>query len=122
MVVLLLGLLSKIAFVAALVPRPVLGGAGVVMFGMVAATGIRILATVDYEKSRGSVFVVAILIGLGMIPLVASPLFKPLPDGLKALLDSAILIASITAVALNAVFNSDQRDTALPSPVLSNHA
>ncbi len=120
-IMLLLGLLPKIAFVAASVPQSVLGGAGVVMFGMVAATGIRILASVDYEKQRGSVFVVAISIGFGMIPLVAPTLFKAAPDVLKTLLDSGILLASITAVSLNAYFNSDQLSTAVHAPIVSDH-
>ena len=102
---LLLGLLPKIAFIAASVPQCVLGGAGVVMFGMVAATGIRILATVDYATNRSNVFVVAISIGFGMIPLVAPTLFHTAPEMLRTLLDSGILLASITAVALNAFFS-----------------
>ncbi len=107
-IMLLLGLLPKLAFIAASIPQCVLGGAGVVMFGMVAATGIRILATVDYEGRRGNVFVVAISIGFGMIPLVAPTLFRSAPDMLKTMLDSGILLASVTAVALNAFFNPDQ--------------
>jgi len=101
-----------------------LGGAGVVMFGMVAATGIRILATVDYEARRGNVFIVAISIGFGMIPLVAPTLFKSAPDVLKTMLDSGILLASVTAVALNAFFNPDQlADGAQAAPlVIADHA
>lgn len=107
-IMLLLGLLPKVAFIAASVPQCVLGGAGVVMFGMVAATGIRILATVDYERNRGNVFIVAISIGFGMIPLVAPTLFKAAPDMLKTMLDSGILLASVVAVALNVYFNPGQ--------------
>jgi NCS2 family nucleobase:cation symporter-2 len=105
-IMIVLGLLPKVAFVAASVPQCVLGGAGVVMFGMVAATGIRILASVDYERQRGNVIIVAVSIGMGMIPLVAPTLFKAAPDMLKTMLDSGILLASITAVALNAFFNA----------------
>ncbi len=107
-IMLVLGLVPKLAFVAASVPQCVLGGAGVVMFGMVAATGIRILASVDYEGRRGNVFIVAISIGFGMIPLVAPTLFHAAPEMLKTMLDSGILLASVTAVALNAFFNPDQ--------------
>ena len=107
-IMLLLGLVPKLAFIAASVPQCVLGGAGVVMFGMVAATGIRILASVDYEARRGNVFIVAISIGFGMIPLVAPTLFHAAPEMLKTMLDSGILLASVTAVALNAFFNPDQ--------------
>jgi NCS2 family nucleobase:cation symporter-2 len=105
-IMLLLGLLPKVAFVCASVPQCVLGGAGVVMFGMVAATGIRILSTVDYARNPSNLFIVALSIGFGMIPLVAPTLFHTAPDMLKTMLDSGILLASIAAVALNAYFNS----------------
>ncbi len=107
-IMLLLGLLPKVAFVCASVPQCVLGGAGVVMFGMVAATGIRILSTVDYQRNPSNLFIVALSIGFGMIPLVAPTLFHTAPDMLKTMLDSGILLASIVAVALNAYFNPHQ--------------
>ena len=121
---LLLGLLPKLAFVAASVPQCVLGGAGVVMFGMVAATGIRILASVDYERQRGNVFIVAVSIGFGMIPLVAPTLFKAAPDMLKTMLDSGILLASVASVALNVFFNPGQLAAGAhaASPALADHA
>lgn len=105
-IMLLLGLLPKMAYVVASVPQCVLGGAGVVMFGMVAATGIRILASVDYQTARHNLFVVAISIGFGMIPLVAPTLFRAAPDMLKPILDSGILLATLAAVLLNAFFNA----------------
>jgi len=104
-IMLILGLIPKLAFVVATVPQCVLGGAGVVMFGMVAATGIKILSSVDYARHRNSLFVVAISIGFGMIPLVAPTLFRSFPEILKPILDSGILLATVAAVALNAFFN-----------------
>jgi len=100
-----LGLLPKLAFVVASVPQCVLGGAGVVMFGMVAATGIKILAGVNYTIQRHNLFTVAIAIGFGMIPLVSPQLFKSAPAIFKPILDSGILLATVAAVALNAYFN-----------------
>ena len=50
-------------------------------------------------------FVVAISIGFGMIPLVAPNFFRQLPHALHPLLESGILLAAIVAVALNAFFN-----------------
>ena len=41
------------------------------MFGMVAATGIRILSNVDFQHNRNNAMIVAVSIGVGMIPLVA---------------------------------------------------
>ena len=87
------------------VPLVVLGGAGLVMFGMVAATGARILTAVDFKNNRFNLFVVAISIGFGMIPLVAPNFFKNLPHDLHPLLESGILLCALVAVLLNAFFN-----------------
>jgi len=104
-ILVLLGLLPRLAFVVASVPTCVLGGAGIVMFGMVAATGIRILGGVDFQTNRDNLYIVAISIGFGMIPLVADKFFSQMPKGLGPLLGSGILLASIAAVLLNLYFN-----------------
>jgi NCS2 family nucleobase:cation symporter-2 len=100
-----LGLLPKLAFIVASVPMFVLGGAGIVMFGMVAATGIRILSAVNFTSNRNNLYIVAISIGFGMIPLVADKFFVQMPKVLGPLLGSGILLASIVAVVLNLFFN-----------------
>jgi len=107
-----LGLLPKMAALVEAVPQFVLGGAGLVMFGMVAATGIRILAAVDFTHKRHNLYVVAISIGFGMVPLVAPRWFQHMNHNLHPLLDSGILLASISAVALNLFFNGDKGDVA----------
>ena len=75
-IMLVLGLLPKLSALVEAVPVVVLGGAGVVMFGMVAATGARILTGVDFKTNRYNLFVVAISVGFGMIPLVAPNFFR----------------------------------------------
>ncbi|WP_298960327.1 nucleobase:cation symporter-2 family protein [uncultured Methylobacterium sp.] len=104
-IMLILGLLPKMAALVEAVPQVVLGGAGLVMFGMVAATGARILATVDFRTNQKNMFVVAVAVGFGMIPLVAPTFFRNLPHALHPLLESGILLAALVAVLLNAVFN-----------------
>ncbi|RVU13971.1 nucleobase:cation symporter-2 family protein [Methylobacterium oryzihabitans] len=104
-IMLILGLLPKMAALVEAVPQVVLGGAGLVMFGMVAATGARILATVDFRTNQKNMFVVAVAVGFGMIPLVAPAFFRNLPHALHPLLESGILLAALVAVLLNAVFN-----------------
>ena len=104
-IMLLLGLLPKMSALVEAVPLVVLGGAGLVMFGMVAATGARILTGVDFNNNKYNLFVVAISVGFGMIPLVAPTFFKAMPESLKPLLDSGILLSAVVAVALNAFFN-----------------
>ena len=82
-----------------------LGGAGLVMFGMVAATGARILTSVDFRNNRFNLFMVAISVGFGLIPLAAPGFFRNLPHDLQPLLESGILLCAIVSVLLNAFFN-----------------
>jgi uric acid transporter len=109
-ILIVLGLLPKMAALVESLPTFVLGGAGLVMFGMVAATGIRILANVDYKSNRNNLFIVAVSIGFGMVPLVAPNFKQWLPHGIHPLIESGILLASISAVALNLYFNGGQGD------------
>ncbi|MER2509078.1 MAG: nucleobase:cation symporter-2 family protein [Amaricoccus sp.] len=104
-IMIVLGLIPKMAALVESLPTVVLGGAGLVMFGMVAATGVRILSAVDFKTSRNNLFVVAISVGLGMIPVVAPDFKMWLPHAIHPLIDSGILLASIGAVGLNAFFN-----------------
>jgi uric acid transporter len=104
-IMVLLGLLPKLAVLVASVPLFVLGGAGVVMFGMVAAAGIRILGGVDFKGQRHNLYIVAISVGFGMIPLVAPKFFDRLPAQLAPLLHSGIVLAAVAAFLLNLYFN-----------------
>ena len=119
---LLMGLVPKLGALVAAVPLFVLGGAGIVMFGMVAATGIRILTEVDYRINRNNLYIVAIASGFGMIPLVAPNFFKALPEQLGPILHSGILLSALAAVVLNVFFNGVHRaeppreDIVLPPP------
>jgi len=73
--------------------------------GMVAATDARILTAVDFRNNRFNLFVVAISVGFGLIPLAAPGFFRNLPHDLQPLLESGILLCAVVAVLLNAFFN-----------------
>jgi len=107
-IMIVLGMLPKMAALVESVPQFVLGGAGLVMFGMVAATGIRILANVDFKGNRHNLYIVAIAIGAGMIPLVAPRWSQQMPNALHPLLESGILLTAVAAVALNLYFNGSK--------------
>jgi NCS2 family nucleobase:cation symporter-2 len=107
-----LGLLPKMAAFVESIPTFVLGGAGLVMFGMVAATGIRILSTVDYKNNRNNLYIVALSIGFGLIPLVAPRWTQHMTHSLHPLLESGILLTAVAAVLLNLFFNGAKGDTA----------
>jgi uric acid transporter len=111
-IMIVLGLLPKMAAFVEAIPQFVLGGAGLVMFGMVAATGIRILSTVDYKGNRNNLYIVALAIGFGLIPLVAPRWTQQMASGLHPLLESGILLTAVAAVALNLFFNGAKGDTA----------
>ncbi|WP_374677402.1 nucleobase:cation symporter-2 family protein [Piscinibacter sp.] len=112
LIMIVLGMLPKMAAFVEAIPQFVLGGAGLVMFGMVAATGIRILATVDFKGNRHNLYIVALSIGFGLIPLVAPRWTQQMAHSLHPLLESGILLTSVAAVALNIFFNGAQEDRA----------
>jgi uric acid transporter len=100
----LLGLFPKLAAVVAAIPLPVLGGAGFALFGTVAATGIRTLARVDFERNA-NVIIVAVSLALGIIPVAATDFYSGFPPGMQIVLNSGITAGSIAAIVLNVAFN-----------------
>ena len=111
-IMVVLGMLPKMAAFVEAIPQFVLGGAGLVMFGMVAATGIRILSTVDYKGNRNNLYIVALAIGFGLIPLVAPRWTQQMSHALHPLLESGILLTAVAAVVLNIFFNGARGDEA----------
>lgn len=109
-ILLVLGLLPKMSALVESIPTVVLGGAGIIMFGMVAATGVRILGAVDFKNNHYNSLIVAASIGIGMIPLVAPKYAQWLPHSLHPLIESGIVLASISALLLNVFFNGAKAD------------
>ena len=109
-ILIVLGLLPKMAALVESLPTVVLGGAGLVMFGMVTATGIRILSGVDFKGNRYNSLIVAVAIGVGMIPLIAPNFKQWMPHGIHPLIESGILLTSIAALTLNLFFNGASED------------
>ena len=102
-----LGLLPKFAALVAGIPVAVLGGAGIVMFGMVAAAGIRILGEVDFEREH-NMFIVAVSVGLGLGVTVVPQAFAVVPQSVRWLFSEGIVVGSLAAVFLNLIFNGSQ--------------
>ena len=111
-IMIVLGLLPKMSALVESIPQFVLGGAGLVMFGMVAATGIRILGNVDFKTNKNNLYIVAISLGAGLIPLVAPRWTQQMANSLHPLLESGILLTALTAVLLNFYFNGSRADQA----------
>lgn len=100
----LLGMLPKIGALATVIPNPVLGGAMIVMFGMVGVQGIRMLQQVDF-KDNNNLLVSAISIGLGLGITVYPQIFQAFPQSLQIILNNGVVIGSFSAVILNIIFN-----------------
>ncbi|MFF7729433.1 nucleobase:cation symporter-2 family protein [Streptomyces sp. NPDC008001] len=116
----LLGLSPAFASLIAVVPRPVLGGAGIVLFGTVAASGIQVLLGAGLDKGD-NLLVAAVSLGVGTIPVVSRTFYDggAVPGTLRTLLDSGVSAGCLTAVLLNLAFNhlGRRRRDAGPSPV-----
>lgn len=103
-ILVILGLLPVLGRVVAAVPTAVLGGAGIVLFGTVAASGIRTLAKVEY-KNNMNLIIVATSIGFGMIPIAAPAFYDKFPDWFATIFHSGISSAAVMAILLNLLFN-----------------
>ncbi len=100
----LLGLLPKAGALATIIPTPVLGGAMIVMFGMVGVQGVQILHQVDFTKGA-NLMVASLSIGLGLGVTVYPQIFQQLPTEAQIILGNGVVIGSATAVILNLILN-----------------
>ena len=75
-------------------------------------TRIRILSTVDFKGNRHNLYIVALSVGFGLVPLVAPRWFQQMPHSLHPLLESGILLTAVAAVVLNIFFNGAREDRA----------
>ncbi|MGE7882561.1 xanthine permease PbuX [Bacillus sp. NPDC094077] len=99
-----LGFIPKIAAITTIIPKSVLGGAMLAMFGMVMAYGIKMLSSVDFGKQE-NLLIVACSVGIGLGVTVVPTLFSQLPESVRILTDNGIVLGSASAVLLNMVFN-----------------
>ncbi|MFP4976463.1 nucleobase:cation symporter-2 family protein [Paenibacillus sp. CN-4] len=108
-----LGLLPKLAALTTVVPNAVLGGAMIVMFGSVAASGMSILSEVDLRKD-GNLLIAACSIAVGLGSATLPQIFDQLPEFARMLLQNGIVSGSLTAIVLNLVLTKS-KETAVPA-------
>lgn len=95
----LLGLFPAVGLVFSLIPEPVLGGATLLMFGTVAAAGIRIIAS--QTINRKATLVIAISLSLGLSVELVPDILCQLPDTLRNIFSSGITTGGLTAIIAN---------------------
>jgi xanthine permease len=103
-ILIILGLVPKVAAITTIIPPAVLGGAMVAMFGMVIAYGIKMLGNVEFTTQE-NLLIVAVSVGIGLGVTVVPDLFAQLPSSIRILTDNGIVAGSLTAIILNIVFN-----------------
>lgn len=108
-IMMLLGLCPKLAAIVSCIPPMVLGGAGLAMFGMVAASGIRSLSKVEFHDNC-NMMVIAISVGVAMIPVCSPGFYSKFPVTMQLICNSSITIGSITAMLLNFLLNKPQKE------------
>lgn len=109
-ILVLMGLVPMLGALIAAVPSTVLGGAGLVLFGTVAASGVRSLTAVDYDNSM-NLIIVAVSLGVGVIPMASPHFYDAFPSWFQTIFHSGISASAIAAVSLNLLFNHLRRGT-----------
>ncbi|ANZ27700.1 uracil permease [Rhodococcus sp. WB1] len=103
-ILVVLGALPKVGSVVAALPKPVVGGVGLILFATVAVVGINTLRKVDLSD-RINTTIAAVAVGIGLVPELAEGMFDKFPSAAQILLGSGITLAAITAFSLNLLFN-----------------
>ena len=96
----LLGLFPVVGQLFSLIPDAVLGGATLLMFGTVAAAGIRIIAAT--EITRKAVLVMAISFAMGLSVELVPGILDKMPDVIRNIFSSGITTGGLTAILANA--------------------
>lgn len=97
----ILGIFPKLSALISVMPQPVLGGVGVIMFGLVAAQGLKTLASVHLGDRELLIISVAFALGIGVT--VRPEILQGLPGALQMILSSGISTGTLAALILNIV-------------------
>ncbi len=97
-----LGLFPAVSAFVQQLPEPVLGGATLVMFGTIAASGVRIVSR--EPLNRRAILIIALSLAVGLGVSQQPQILQFAPDWLKNLLSSGIAAGGITAIVLNLIF------------------
>lgn len=97
----ILGLFPIIGAIFLLIPKPVLGGATLVLFGTIAVAGIRILSTQQADLRR--IYIMAVSFGLGLGVTLVPDATQHLPNFIKQVVAAPITLAGLSAIILSLV-------------------
>ncbi|EHY9869065.1 TPA: uracil-xanthine permease family protein [Vibrio vulnificus] len=104
----LLGLFPGVASFVQLIPEPVLGGATIVMFGTIAAAGVRIISRVDLD--RRAILIMALSFSMGLGIAQKPEILQFMPEFIKSIFSSGVAAGGITAIVLNLLLPEKLQD------------
>ena len=107
---LLAGLLPKLGNVISTIPNAVLGGAVLLMFGMIASAGIKMLSTVPFDKRNMVIIGASLTIAVGLP--AQQGLYAELSANVQAMLESGLIPGAITAILLNLILPASKQPLA----------
>lgn len=100
-ILMIIGIFPKLAALVNIMPSPVLGGAGVIMFGMIAVGGFKNFQQVNFNKRNS--LVLAISMGLGLGVAFRPEILSQLPQQVQIIFSSGMTTATLTAILLNII-------------------
>jgi len=112
-ILVIMGIFPKFGALIAIMPNPVLGGAGIIMFGMVFAAGAKTILNVPLNNRN--LLILAISVGIGLGVTFRPEILTHLPEAIKSLFSSGISAGTITALFLNIVLKEEYEDAATDS-------
>ncbi|GAA6167723.1 uracil-xanthine permease family protein [Sessilibacter corallicola] len=105
-IILLLGFIPFIGNVLQQIPKPVLGGATLVMFATVAVAGVNILANIEFDRKKS--LIIATSLGLGLGCMMVPNVLAKTPSIIQILFSSPVAIAGITAIVMQLIFSDEK--------------
>lgn len=104
----LLGLFPVVANLVQLIPEPVLGGATIVMFGTIAASGVRIISRCELD--RRAILIMALSFSMGLGIAQKPEILQFMPEIVKSILSSGMAAGGLTAILLNLILPEEKKD------------
>lgn len=114
-ILILLGLMPKVAALTTMIPKPVLGGAMIPMFGMLISASLRMILRSDLTKTTNQV-IVAVGVGIGLAVKGASEVFAAYPDIIRLLFGNGVVMGTIMLFVLNLLLNGPQEEVGKGKP------
>ncbi|QKG84734.1 purine permease [Kroppenstedtia pulmonis] len=115
-ILILLGLMPKVAALTTMIPKPVLGGAMIPMFGMLISASLRMILQSDLTKTTNQL-ILAVGVGVGLAVKGAPEVFAAYPDIVRLLFGNGVVMGTLTLFVLNLLLNGPEEKAGTREPV-----